>query len=145
MFLTDGVEVFVVKHGRQNDFATECVAAKEPMSGRHTYYMPVGDGEEYSVGVLFGKTFEISPATINQQLDRKVSACRIKVTIDKGIALEERVFKLPDLETRPCLQEFNVFYSASNTKSGSIRRYRPHFAEVAKGKHASAAKTFYHN
>jgi hypothetical protein len=109
MLLTDNLEVFVVKENHANDFRTEY---KRNVNPRQPYFA-VKDGENYSIAVVFGKDFEITPQTTNPELDIKVSACRIKIDIDGGLAIAQRIFRMPDTEKRPKVQEFSVFDTAT--------------------------------
>jgi hypothetical protein len=133
MLLTDHVDVFITKRNCRNTFLSEYTTLQDIIPNERQCYTAVCDGDEYSVSVVFGQEFEISPAQNDAQLGHKVSACRIKVRLDEGIAMEERVFTMNDVTPRPKVHDFHTFSSASVTDGGEIKRYRPHIELLREG------------
>ena len=135
MLLTGDVEVFVVRPIQRHDYDVEYVS-KNAASGKEQSFVSVADGEEYYISIVFGRDFNISPPQVDQGLNHKVSACRIRISIDEGIAVQERVFKLPEVDRGPRVQCIMAFSSASNSSSGVVHQCRPHFAAIPKGKYS---------
>ena len=133
MLLTDNVEVFITRPSRNHDYRTEYLFSRAATAASQSY-IAVNDGEEYSVAIVFGKNFEITPPIVDPSFDHRVSACYVKVEIDNGLALQQRVFRLPDTEKRPKVQDFKVFDRAA---SGGVARCSLQFASIPKGTIAS--------
>lgn len=131
MLLSEDVEVFVVTSSQQADFHNEYVKViKQPLNQSSIL---VKEGEDYSIAIVFGKDFDISTPDFNYKLDRKVSACRVRISIDEGIAVAERLYKMPDTAGGPRVHHVDTVFSRSVSPSGAVRQYRPYFTAIPKG------------
>ncbi|KIV99980.1 hypothetical protein, variant 2 [Verruconis gallopava] len=131
MRLTDNVEIFIAN-------LTEPVHHLAEFSNNRRYpgdteyrYVAADAGDHfYGITVVFGPSFNIMARTNDPKYGEKVKACRFRATIDGGIAVQECIWRLPDVvniendEKKPAVHRIDVFLTASLAWDGKLEQCR---------------------
>jgi len=131
MYLTDSIEVFVVRPNQPHEYTEEYVCKTQHTAFGQSY-IAVKDREDYFISIVFGKDFSVSPLPASLAPDMKMSVCRITVLIDSGIAFNQRICRLDNTRTVLHVQNIPIFESACLAASGAVRQYQPQFAALPK-------------